>query len=430
MGLAGLLPDTGQTKCYGNEGEIPCPQPEEPFYGQDAQYNCNPQSYTKLDENGNDLPDNATEWVIARDNVTGLIWEVKQDWDDTPNYTNPHDADNTYTWYDGSSGTPGDGTNTLYFIAALNSSQFGGHSDWRLPTVKELSFLLDRGRYFPTINTTYFSTVSSVYWSSTTRAYYPPVYAWYVDFYDGYVGSYTKSLNYYVRAVRSGQCGQFDNFIDNGDGTVTNTDTGLMWQQDTAPDTYNWQDALDYCETLTLASHNDWRLPNVNELHSIVDYSTYDPSINTDYFPNTESSGYWSSTTYVSQPELAWCVHFQHDNIYSFVNSSTHKLQYDYVRAVRGGQCGSLTTSITTITTTTIPNPCPTELIYGEYSDETELLRYLRDNVLSTTPEGQELIKLYYEWSPLIVRAMEEDEQFREEVKEMIDGVLRVISSR
>ena len=70
---------------------------------------------------------------------------------------------------------------------------------------------------------------------------------------------------------------------------------------------------------------------------------------------------------------------------------------------------------------------CPSKNIYGEYSEKTELLRYFRDNVLSTTPEGQEIIKLYYEWSPVIVKMMEEDEEFKEDVREMIDGILPLI---
>ena len=56
-----------------------------------------------------------------------------------------------------------------------------------------------------------------------------------------------------------------------------------------------------------------------------------------------------------------------------------------------------------------------------EYSEETEFLRYFRDNVLGKTPEGKEIIKLYYQWSPEVVRAMEEDEEFKEEVKKKID---------
>ena len=70
---------------------------------------------------------------------------------------------------------------------------------------------------------------------------------------------------------------------------------------------------------------------------------------------------------------------------------------------------------------------CPISIIYGEYSEETERLRNFRDNVLSQTGEGQELTQLYYRWGPVIVRAMEEDEKFKEEVKGMVDGVLPLI---
>jgi hypothetical protein len=63
----------------------------------------------------------------------------------------------------------------------------------------------------------------------------------------------------------------------------------------------------------------------------------------------------------------------------------------------------------------------------GNYSSETELLRYLRDKVLSQTPEGQEIIRLYYNWSPVIVMMMEEDEEFQSWVKEMIEGVVELM---
>lgn len=88
-----------------------------------------------------------------------------------------------------------------------------------------------------------------------------------------------------------------------------------------------------------------------------------------------------------------------------------------------------LTTTTTTKppSTTTTTGGCTSEEIYGEGSEEVALLRYLRDNVLSQTPEGQEIIRLYYKLSPAIVRAMEEDDEFREEVKEMIEGVLGVV---
>ena len=62
--------------------------------------------------------------------------------------------------------------------------------------------------------------------------------------------------------------------------------------------------------------------------------------------------------------------------------------------------------------------------IYGENSEEVKMLRSLRDNLLRQTPEGREIIKLYYQWNPLIVKMVKEDEEFKEEVKELIDGFL------
>lgn len=70
---------------------------------------------------------------------------------------------------------------------------------------------------------------------------------------------------------------------------------------------------------------------------------------------------------------------------------------------------------------------CPIITLYGNHSFEAELLRNYRDNVLSTTPEGRELIKLYYQWSPVIVGATEGDEEFKEEFKAMINAVLPMI---
>jgi hypothetical protein len=72
--------------------------------------------------------------------------------------------------------------------------------------------------------------------------------------------------------------------------------------------------------------------------------------------------------------------------------------------------------------------PCLLGKLYGEDSREVEMLRNFRDNVLIQTPEGQEIIRLYYQWSPVIVKAMEEDEDFEAQVKEMIDGVVSFIN--
>ncbi|MDQ1333920.1 MAG: hypothetical protein QG552_870, partial [Thermodesulfobacteriota bacterium] len=249
-----------------------------------CQLHINFLSYIRLDSSGNALAVSATSWAIVRDNVTGLTWEVKKDKDGVAHYDNPHDADNTYTWYDPSDpypGTPGEGTDTDDFLDALNSAQFGGFDDWRLPTIKELAYLVDDSIPYPgpTINSTYFpNTVSSGYWSSTTYAYSTDR-AWGVYFYDGYDNWLSKSNFYYVRAVRGGQTS--NTFVDKGNGTVTDTSTGLMWQQDTARDdqgnydTMTWEEALAYCEGRTLGGHTDWRLPTIKELRSLVDYTRY-----------------------------------------------------------------------------------------------------------------------------------------------------------
>jgi hypothetical protein len=193
----GKIPDTGQMTCYDDVGNtIPCPPPGQPFYGQDANYSINPQSYTKIDDNGNDLPDSAASWAMVRDNVTGLIWENKTD------DGSIHDKDNYYTWYQVQGS----------FIAQLNAQNFGGHNDWRLPTVMELSMLVNAGRIDPAINTSYLqNTMPPLYWSSTIDAGAGnPDVAWMVNFYYGdvyasYVYDDYGSHSQYVRAVRGGQ---------------------------------------------------------------------------------------------------------------------------------------------------------------------------------------------------------------------------------
>jgi len=198
---------------------IACPSPGQDFYGQDANYTINPPSYTKLDGSGVALPDSATSWVMVKDNVTGLIWEIKTKKDGVKNYEDPNDADNNYTWYDSNpvtnGGNPGTiGNDTEVFLKALNDAHYGSFSDWRLPTIKELESIINYSIASPgsTINSGYFpNTQSSFYWSSTTYAN-PTSSAWGVYFDYGRDGrDYTgvKSYSYYVRAVRGGQPGSF-----------------------------------------------------------------------------------------------------------------------------------------------------------------------------------------------------------------------------
>ncbi|MDA3833242.1 MAG: DUF1566 domain-containing protein, partial [Spirochaetales bacterium] len=129
--------------------------------------------------------------------------------------------------------------------------------------------------------------------------------------------------------------------VDNGNDTVTDTETGLMWQKETAPGTYAWQQALAYAEGLLLGGHSDWRLPNRNELQTLVDYSRYNPAIDPLLEANTMSPRYWSSTTAARHADAAWRVHFSNGDVYGVSKSS-----YDYVRAVRAGQSGSFDYSV------------------------------------------------------------------------------------
>lgn len=123
---------------------------------------------------------------------------------------------------------------------------------------------------------------------------------------------------------------------DNGNGTVTDSGTGLVWQQG-EPDYMAWGNALNYCEGLSLGGANDWRLPNVKELESLTDDALYSPAIDTTYFPNAISSGYWSSTTHAYNPGLAWYVYFYDGDV-----GSGDKGAAVGVKCVRSGQSGSL----------------------------------------------------------------------------------------
>jgi hypothetical protein len=119
---------------------------------------------------------------------------------------------------------------------------------------------------------------------------------------------------------------------NNGDGTVIDAATGLVWQQGEGG-SKTWQAALSYCEELTLAGQSDWRLPNFKELQSIVDYTKSHPAIDKTVFSGANSSYYWSSTTYASGAGLAWYVGFSSGYVYY-----DDKTNSSYVRCVRGGQ--------------------------------------------------------------------------------------------
>lgn len=131
-----------------------------------------------------------------------------------------------------------------------------------------------------------------------------------------------------------GQDAQYDgpemDYQDNGDGTVTDLNTRLMWQQSDGDEKRLWQDACDYCDALKLAGYSDWRIPSRRELFSIVDMSRYNIAINLEYFVDTKSAWYWSGTTYANRSDDAWGVYF-----YDGVVGNLDKGFNNYVRCVR-----------------------------------------------------------------------------------------------
>lgn len=122
---------------------------------------------------------------------------------------------------------------------------------------------------------------------------------------------------------------QADYIRDDIKEVVLDTTTNLMWQDDATPASKTWLDAIAYCEALTLGSFS-WRLPNLNELHTIADKTRSSPAINP-VFTNVISNLYWSSTTtYKPDTSSARWINFDNGSGYTSVKTLTR-----YVRCVR-----------------------------------------------------------------------------------------------
>src|SRR3990172_1186612 len=309
-----VVVDTGQTTFYDNSKTIAIPQPGEPFFGQDAQYEGAQPSY----QNNGD--------GTVTDLVTGLMWQKSPD-------------------------TNGDGiinyTDKMFFDDAQSSVasfNLAGYNDWRLPTVKELYSLImfsgaeanpgatSTAGLVPFIDTNYFNfafgdlsageriidaqfATSTVY-VSTTMTEDRTMFG--VNFADGRIKGYPADQSvgkkYYVLHVRGNTVYGTNEYVDNGDGTITDKATGLMWMRNDGGEEVSWENALSYAEGLEYAGYSDWRLPNAKELQSIVDYTrspattdsaAIDPVFNNSQITNeadeTDYRFYWSSTTFSSE---------------------------------------------------------------------------------------------------------------------------------
>jgi hypothetical protein len=314
--------DTNQTTCYDSSTgeETSCTDS-----GQDGAYEGVQPSYSLCNDD-----------TVVVDNNTGLMWQSSSD-------------------TDGKDGIDDDDKMTKDEADTYCSDlTYGTYSDWRLPTVKEqYSIYLMSGQDIsgitgatsngteidysdndPFIDTDYFDVgygdtsageraIDGQYASATenvsqmmsgiSNEYVNAFFG--LNYVDGHLKSYEldatneNDASYYVRCVRGNEDYGTNSFTNNGDDTVTDSNTGLMWQQeDSAAD--DFEDAIDTCENATTGSHSDWRLPNAKELHSIVDYTKSpeqdnSPSIDTTYFNSTSFTNeagdtdwgqYWSST--------------------------------------------------------------------------------------------------------------------------------------
>ncbi|BCR06293.1 hypothetical protein DESUT3_33620 [Desulfuromonas versatilis] len=277
--MAYPIVDTGQGTCYDNSDLIEGPAEGEAFYGQDAQYTGNTPSYT---DNGDGT---------ITDNITGLVWTQE-----LSSYSMP--------WSDASG-----------YCEALEA---GGITNWRLPNVKELWSIRDFSTGWPWVDTDYFHLVGDGSDMGRHHSWTSNLYlveseyqneqvqgdpAFIVNDWTGHIKA--MSGRRFVRCVSGAEYG-INDFIDNGDGTVSDNATGLMWSQDDNGEAINWEAALAYAENATIAGYDDWRLPNAKELQSIADYSGVFPAMDTSVFNLSKLTNikgqadypfYWSSTT-------------------------------------------------------------------------------------------------------------------------------------
>ncbi len=315
--------DGGQTKCFNTTGPINCPVVGQTFYGQDAAYTGNLSSYML-----------STDTKTIYDNNTGLTWMS------SPNMTNTAPVKTDRMSY----------TAAQAWVTTVNTANYGGFNDWRIPTIKELYSLylakgLDPGGsssstgLTPFLDDNYFKfaygntaigerLIDQQYMSSNIFILNPSESGYSkdfgVNFADGRIKGYDMvdalsklTKTFYVQLVRGKTTYGINDFMDNGDQTITDKATSLMWAKNDNGTGLNWTDALAWVQTKNSQNylgHNNWRVPDIKELQSIIDYThspDYDnkPAINSTFFNCTQivneaglvDWGYfWSSTTHDS----------------------------------------------------------------------------------------------------------------------------------
>ena len=302
--------------------------------------------------------------TVVTDNLTGLMWT--QD-GNGPGPVSCLSSGATMTWQE-----------ALDHVACLNTNSYLGHSDWRLPNVNELKSLVNYGEtdnaaWLNNASQGFSNVQSDYYWSSTTLTPPSNSNAWIVNMPNGQVTNAGKGTAYRVWAVRGGGTGTIalpvtgqtltyaagddgilqrgvawpsPRFLDNGDDTITDKLTDLMWTKDgNAPGPAgctpgvkkNNVDALAYVACLNTNAylgHTDWRMPNVNELASLVNRGMEYPYVwlTAQGFTNVQNHWYRSSTTTASNTSNAWVVMMLNGNMY---NNGIKADAADYIWPVR-----------------------------------------------------------------------------------------------
>lgn len=344
--------DSKQVTFYNNFVEISEPEMGDAFYGQDAQYTGYGPAY---EDNGDGT---------VTDLVTGLMWQKSPDMDG--------DGDIDYA----------DKMSFDEAMAAADTFGLAGYNDWRLPSIKEMYSLIvfsgiDPSGYegnntddlVPFIDTDYFDFAygdldagerlidaqlasTTLYVSEEGMGGQELMFG--VNFADGRIKGYptgpmpgqTEDKQFYIMYVRGNSDYGVNDFEDNGDGTITDNATGLMWKKDDDGQGMVWEDAISYAENMEFAGHADWRLPNAKELQSIVDYTrapsetnsaAIDPIFNCSVITDEDGGGnypfYWSGTTHANWTENssgAWAAYVCFGTAYGFMemppNSGNYQL--------------------------------------------------------------------------------------------------------
>ncbi len=260
--------------------------------------------------------------------------------------------------------------------AVALSANFAGQNDWHLPNIRALLSIVDRTQAGPAMDTTAFPHNPSdyCYSFSTSLDAAGTGKVWGILFADGGDANLIdKSYGCPVRLMRGGHPQSLlsdsrpsADFVDQGNGIVTYTPTGLMWKRcaegqiwtgsacSGSYTTYTW----DQTPTLTgsFAGYSDWRVPSEDELTSLVDYTipSPGPTINTALFPNTPTSDcFWSASSDASYSGVAWFVCFN----FGLAANYWYKTSTMPVRLVRMGSFALNVTNTGTSSDTVTSSP-------------------------------------------------------------------------